>query len=206
MDSGRKTHWENVYQTKGERDVSWFQESPAISLELICATGVAGDSPIIDVGGGASRLVDVLIDAAFKKIAVLDLSERALALSRARLGIRGENVSWICADIMSWQPETTYDVWHDRAVFHFLTKPEERAAYAACVVRAVDPGGHVIIGTFAPDGPERCSGLPVQRHDAASLGVVLGPKFKVIDSRRHDHHTPGGATQHFQFSRFRRVN
>jgi SAM-dependent methyltransferase len=201
---GRQTHWQNVYQTKGEREVSWFEESPAISLDLIRATGISGDASIIDIGGGTSRLVDALIDAGFKSITVLDLSEKALATSRARLGRRGDGVNWVVADVTTWRPQQTYDVWHDRAAFHFLPDPDDQAAYAERIRRAVKPGGHVIIGTFALDGPERCSGLPVVRHDAASIGRILGNLFTLIESRRHDHRTPGGAIQHFQFSRFQR--
>lgn len=203
---GRQAHWQNVYQTKGEREVSWFQEHPAISLDLIRATGVSTDASIIDIGGGASRLVDALIDAGFGSITVLDVSDKALAASKARLGPRGSGVNWVVADVTAWQPQETYDVWHDRAAFHFLIEPNDRKAYADCVRKAVRRGGHVIIGTFAPDGPERCSGLPVVRHDSASIGEVLGNSFKLIDSLRHDHRTPGGSIQRFQFSRFQRGN
>jgi 2-polyprenyl-3-methyl-5-hydroxy-6-metoxy-1,4-benzoquinol methylase len=200
----RQSHWQTVYRTKGEREVSWFQESPAISLELIHATGVGPDASVIDIGGGASRLVDALLAEGFRSVSVLDVSEQALSIARGRLGPRGAGVDWIVADITAWRPARTYDVWHDRAVFHFLTEPADRAAYAARVRDAVRPSGHVIVGTFAPDGPERCSGLPVMRHDAASIGAVLGDAFQPIESRRHDHRTPGGNIQHFQFSRFKR--
>jgi SAM-dependent methyltransferase len=200
----RQNHWQNVYQTKGERDVSWFQEMPTISLDLIRATGVVPDASIVDIGGGASRLVDALIAEGFQSLSVLDVSEKALATSQERLGPKAATVAWIAADITEWQPRQRYDLWHDRAAFHFLTAPGDRAAYAARVRTSVGPGGHVIIGTFAPDGPERCSGLPVIRHDAGSIGEVFGPSFKLIESRRHDHLTPGGTIQRFQFSRFQR--
>jgi len=203
---GRQAHWENVYQTKGERDVSWFQESPAISLDLIRATGVKAGGSIIDIGGGASRLVDALLDAGFEAVTILDLSEKALATSKTRLGERSAKVKWVAADVTVWQPSEIYDVWHDRAAFHFLTNPNDRVAYAQRALRAVRPGGHVIIGTFAPDGPERCSGLPVARHDAASLSETLGPSFELVESRNHGHQTPTGTIQKFQFSRFRRLN
>ena len=140
---------------------------------------------IIDIGGGASRLVDALVDEGFEAVTVLDLSKKALATAKARLGARGAKVRWVVADVTTWEPSETYDVWHDRAAFHFLTEPKDRAAYAERVSRAVRPGGHVIIGTFAPDGPERCSGLPVVRHDAASLGEMLGSAFELMESRRH---------------------
>ena len=200
----RQSHWQNVYQTKGERDVSWFQDMPTISLDLIRATGVGPNASIIDIGGGVSRLADALIAEGFHSLTVLDVSEKALATSQERLGPKAANVAWIAADITEWQPGKCYDLWHDRAAFHFLTEPGDRTAYAECMRRAVRPGGHVIIGTFAPDGPERCSGLPVVRHDAASIGEVLGPSFKLIESRRSDHQTPSGAVQRFQFSRFQR--
>lgn len=202
----RQAHWQNVYQTKAETDVSWFQESPAISLDLIRATGVDANASIVDIGGGASRLVDALIGEGFKSITVLDLSEKSLATSRARLGARGTSVNWVVADVTAWQPTQTYDVWHDRAAFHFLTESNDRAAYVEALRKAVRPGGHVIIGTFALDGPERCSGLPIVRYDAASLSEILGRPFKLVETRRHDHKTPGGAIQRFQFSRFQRVS
>ncbi len=200
----RQAHWQNVYQTKAEGEVSWFQESPDISLDLIRATGVNTSASIIDIGGGASRLVDALLAEGFGAVTVLDLSETALAVARSRLETRGAGVQWIVADVTTWRPAQVYDVWHDRAALHFLTEPADRAAYAQCVRDALRLGGHVIIGTFAPDGPERCSGLPVVRHDSASLSELLGPPFKLIEARRHDHRTPAGAIQRFQFSRFQR--
>jgi 2-polyprenyl-3-methyl-5-hydroxy-6-metoxy-1,4-benzoquinol methylase len=200
-----RSHWETVYRTKGERDVSWFEESPTISLDLIHATRVKANASIIDIGGGASRLVDALLDEGFQAVTVLDLSDEALATSKARLGARSAKVQWIAADVTAWEPSRIYDVWHDRAAFHFLTSQKDRAAYAERVSRAVRPGGHVIIGTFAVDGPEQCSGLPVVRHNAASLGQMLGASFELVESRTHAHQTPMGTTQHFQFSHFRRA-
>ncbi len=200
----RQAHWQNVYQAKGESEVSWFQATPDISLDLIRATGVDSGASIVDIGGGAARLVDALLAEGFRAITVLDVSETALAVARSRLGTRATGVHWIVADVTTWQPRLVYDVWHDRAALHFLTEPADRAAYAQCVRDAVRPDGHVIIGTFAPDGPERCSGLPVVRHDSASLAELLGPSFKLIEVRRHDHRTPAGVIQRFQFSRFRR--
>ena len=201
---GRQAHWQNVYRTKGEADVSWFEEKPQVSLELIRATGTEKSASIIDIGGGASRLVDALLVEGYSSVAVLDLSEEALEASRARLGPSGARVNWIIADVTTWRPRQPYDVWHDRAALHFLVEAADRAAYANCVRDAVRPGGHVIIGTFAPDGPEKCSGLPVMRHDANSLAELLGTSFKLIETRRHGHQTPAGAVQWFQFSRFRR--
>ena len=201
----RHNHWQTVFSTKGERDVSWFQERPDVSLDMIAAAGVGRDSSIVDIGGGASRLVDALLAQGFERVTVLDVSEAALAAARARLGVRASEAQWIAMDVTRWQPARSYDLWHDRAAFHFLTAAEERAAYVERVRQAVRPGGHVIIATFALDGPERCSGLPVMRHDAASIDTALGPRFTLIDNRRHDHRTPGGAIQRFQFSRFQRA-
>jgi trans-aconitate methyltransferase len=200
-----QAHWDHVYETRAESELSWYQEVPAVSLELIRATGVKQDAVIIDVGGGASRLAGALLAQGFRDVTVLDLSETALAAAKLRLGLAAANVIWITADVTAWEPVRTYDLWHDRAAFHFLTDAAERQAYAARVMRAVRPGGHVIIGTFAPDGPERCSGLPVMRHDAASIGAVFGDKFMLTSSRREDHMTPAGRIQHFQYSVFQRA-
>jgi 2-polyprenyl-3-methyl-5-hydroxy-6-metoxy-1,4-benzoquinol methylase len=200
----RKSHWENVYTGKSETEVSWFQENPAPSLELIASLGLPAGASIIDIGGGASRLVDVLVERDFGEVTVLDVSAAALEAARKRLGDQGGRVTWVAADITSWEPAQAYDVWHDRAAFHFLTEPADQSAYVACLKKAVRPGGYVIIGTFALDGPEKCSGLAVVRHDAASLSAALGGGFELIDTRRHDHITPWGALQRFQFSTFRR--
>jgi SAM-dependent methyltransferase len=205
-DVNRKAHWETVYTTKGENEVSWFQENPAPSIELIEFAKPAPDSAIVDIGGGASRLVDTLIAQGFRNLTVLDLSEVALASAKARLGDKGKNVQWIAADVTRWYPTETYDVWHDRAPFHFLTESADREAYVTRMTQALKPGAHAIIGTFAIDGPEKCSGLPVKRYDASSLGAALGSGFELIESRRHEHATPWGSVQRFQFSIFRRTS
>lgn len=202
----RQAHWEGVYTKKGENELSWFQESPAPSLELIAEVGTTHASPIIDIGGGASRLVDNLIDRGFEDVTVLDLSEAALEATKARLGDRAAQVHWIVTDATVWEPLKAYDVWHDRAAFHFLTEDRDRAAYVARLERALKVGGYAIIATFALDGPERCSGLPVVRYDAASLGQTLGRAFQLVDTRRHAHATPWGSDQSFQFSVFRRCS
>jgi SAM-dependent methyltransferase len=203
-DVSRHDHWEKVYTSKGESEVSWFQETPAPSLELIERVGAERSSGIIDIGGGASRLVDNLVSRGYQDVTVLDLSEAALASARSRIGDRANRVTWIAADVTTWEPSRTYDVWHDRAAFHFLTEPNDQAAYVARLRRALRVGGHAIIATFAPDGPERCSGLMVSRYDANTLAATLGDGFDLIDARRHDHATPWGAVQKFQFSTFRR--
>ena len=203
--SSRQAHWENVYRAKGEREVSWFQDDPAPSLDLIDLVGATESSGILDIGGGASRLVDVLLARHHLNVTVLDLSAGALATARDRLGSQADRANWIVADITTWRPEATWDIWHDRAAFHFLNAPEEQAAYAARLGQALNVGGHAIIGTFALDGPETCSGLPVTRHSAESIAAVLGPGFALRDSRRHAHKTPWNSVQHFQFSTFVRT-
>ena len=201
----RQAHWQQVYKEKGEYQVSWFQDQPAISLELIEAVGAKPSLAIIDIGGGASRLMDALVDRGYGDLSVLDLSESATSIAKARLADRAARVKWIVADVTQWKPTRAYDLWHDRAAFHFLTRASDRDAYIDRLIKAVPSGGHVIIGTFAMDGPERCSGLPVVRYDAARLSAEFTPAFALLDTRRDDHKTPWGAIQHFQFSVFRRV-
>ena len=203
-DASRQDHWENVYTSKGESQLSWFQETPALSLELIELAGVVRSSAIVDIGGGASRLADSLVSRGYEDVTVLDLSAAALAAARSRIGEEANRVTWIAADVTAWEPSRSYDLWHDRAAFHFLTLARDQAAYVARLRRALHPGGHAIIGTFASDGPERCSGLVVSRYDANRLAATLGSGFELIDARRHEHVTPWGATQKFQFSTFRR--
>ncbi len=201
----RKGHWQGVYTARAETEVSWFQTTPAPSLDLLRLAGADRYSAIVDIGGGASLLVDHLLAEGFRDLTVLDLSQAALDKTRARLGEAAAGVAWIAGDATEWTPPKAYDVWHDRAAFHFLTEAADRAAYIERLRRALRVGGAAIFGTFAPDGPEKCSGLPVMRHDAASLAAALGPGFELVDERRHDHRTPAGATQKFQFSTFRRV-
>jgi SAM-dependent methyltransferase len=198
----RQTHWQNVYTTKGEKEVSWFQERPEISLEFIAATRAGPNSAIVDIGGGASRLVDALLDEGYRKLTVLDLSEAALTASRERLGPRAKMVTWVAADVTTWRPSERYDVWHDRAAFHFLTDEKDRQAYVSRIEEALRQGGEAIIGTFALNGPQRCSGLPVARYDGRGFATVLGPKFRLLASREDEHRTPWAAPQVFQFSRF----
>lgn len=202
----RQAHWEGVYTKKGENEVSWYQESPVPSLELISQVSPAPTSAIIDIGGGASRLVDNLIDQGFTDVTVLDLSEAALGAAKARLGDRAAQVHWVTADATLWEPQKAYDIWHDRAAFHFLTEDRDRAAYVERLERALRVGGYAIIATFALDGPERCSGLPIVRYDPVSLGLILGPAFNLVETRRHVHATPWDTEQSFQFSVFRRLS
>lgn len=202
--SDRSSHWETVYSTKAENQVSWFQESPDISLALIRATGATKGAAIIDVGGGASRLADALLHEGYRSIAVLDLSGSALDAAKQRIGAAASKIDWIVADVTTWTPARAYEVWHDRAAFHFLTAARDRAAYIDRLRRAVVAGGHVIIATFALDGPDKCSGLPVQRYDAKSLTAELGSDFELVETQSDVHRTPWDSTQSFQFSRFRR--
>jgi SAM-dependent methyltransferase len=200
----RLAHWQSIYAAKGERGVSWFQDSPQPSLALIEEVGDAS-SAVIDVGGGASRLAEALLQRGFRDVTVLDLSPSALAAAGARIGGGAERIQWIVADATAWEPPRAYDVWHDRAAFHFLVAEPDRAAYLSRLARAFRPGGHAIIATFAPDGPERCSGLPVMRYDADGIGRALGAAFRRVGTRRHEHVTPWGTPQQFQFSVFRHL-
>lgn len=201
----RADHWQSVYTTKQENEVSWFEASPEISLSLIRKAAGGKPAGIVDIGGGASRLVDELVADGQREITVLDLSEAALATARQRLGAAGNGIDWVVADVTRWQPDKTYDVWHDRAALHFLTEAADQRAYVAVLKAALRPGGTAILATFAPDGPEKCSGLPVARHDAASLGALLGDGFVLRDTFRHTHTTPWGSEQRFQFSVFERL-
>jgi len=205
MSRARQTHWNEVYATKAADKVSWFQPRAAMSMRLIEAARATRDSAIIDIGGGSSVLIDHLLDADFADITVLDVSERALIGSKDRLGARAAEVHWIVSDILAWSPARAYDVWHDRAAFHFLTDAADRAAYRTALLKGLRPGGALIIGTFADDGPQTCSGLPVQRWSANALAAELGPEFRLIESLREDHRTPGGAVQPFAWARFERV-
>jgi len=208
MNGKLQTHWDKVYGTKKETEVSWFQSDAQPSLDLLTLIGAHPDQAIIDVGGGASRLVDALVARGFTNISVLDLSSEALKTARARLGKAGDRVNWIVADATEWEPEAVqavYDIWHDRAAFHFLTGEAQQRAYMERLRRALRIEGHVIIGAFALDGPQTCSGLPVMRHSAESLSALLGSGFTLVDARRHEHVTPWGAVQPFQFATFRRI-
>ena len=200
----RKAHWETIYATKATNEVSWYQASPDLSLALITATGAGKDARIIDIGGGASRLVDALVDAGFTKLTVLDISPMALQRARERLGALARQVTWLEADIAAGLVPGTFDVWHDRAVFHFLTEAGDRARYVRAVENALGPDGHVIMATFAPDGPPRCSGLPVMRYDAEELRRELGASFELIETRTEQHATPMNVRQPFLYARFKK--
>lgn len=193
-----KTHWEQIYETKAPTQVSWYQEHAKFSLQYIRKTGIQKSDSIIDVGGGTSTLVNDLIEDGFQNITVLDVSGTALQIAHQRLGAHAAQINWIEADITQVDlPPNTYDVWHDRAVFHFLTQAYDRQHYVETVRNSVPKGGHVIVATFAPDGPERCSGIDVRGYSPESLHSEFGEDFEVVDSTHETHHTPFGTEQKF---------
>ena len=200
-----KRHWETVYRTKDVHEVSWFQSEARRSLDLITRVSPDRSAPIIDVGAGASVLVDDLLAAGYLDVSVLDVSEAALEISRGRLGTDAAKVKWMRADVRRAQlDEGAYAVWHDRAVFHFLTDAADRAAYVEQVRRAVEPGGYVLVATFAEDGPEYCSGLPAVRYSAEGLHSEFGTDFQLVRSEHEDHRTPAGGEQSFLYCLCRR--
>lgn len=200
----RQHHWEDVHSRKQEDEVSWFQARPETSLALI-SEDVDTSASVIDIGAGASRLVDTLLAHGFRDVTVLDIASAAFERVKERLGARAGDVSWLVADITRWQPARHYDVWHDRAVFHFLVDAADRNAYRRAVLLGTHPGSRVVIATFAEDGPEKCSGLPVRRYSADELATELGPEFVLEKTFRETHSTPAGNTQNFRFCTFRRI-
>lgn len=201
-----KDHWETVYTTKAADNVSWFQAHAELSMGLIRESYPQRDAAIIDVGGGASTLVDDLLDDGYPNVTVLDLSSAALAESRRRLGVHGKTVRWMEADITRAEFEPhSFDLWHDRAVFHFLTTKEDRIAYVRQVLRAVKPGGHVIMATFGHDGPTQCSGLPVVRYAPDELHAEFGDAFTLLAHEEQLHHTPFGTDQQFIYCMCRKM-
>ena len=220
MSTSAAEHWDTIYGTKATDEVSWFQRQPTTSQRLL--TSVSSPSgAVIDVGAGASTLVDTLLDEGWSDVTALDVSAKALALVRDRIShrvtdrvgdqrhdlprVRQGSASFVVANVLSWQPERTYDAWHDRAVFHFLVLPEQRDQYVATASRAVRSGGVVVLGTFAADGPTQCSGLPTARYDADGLAAVFEPDFSLEHSEREEHVTPGGAVQPFTWVVLRRT-
>ncbi len=204
VDVDLKNHWEEVYSAKGVTGVSWYQSDPRLSLELIRAVAPAAGGRIIDVGGGASLLVDRLLDLSFERIAVLDLAETALRMARSRLGERSSRVEWIAADVTEIRSVGTCDVWHDRAVFHFLADAADRKKYVELARRTVPEGGHLIMASFADDGPKQCSDLDVCRYHAVALAAELGEGFSLIRETRETHITPWNTSQAFFYGVFRR--
>jgi 2-polyprenyl-3-methyl-5-hydroxy-6-metoxy-1,4-benzoquinol methylase len=198
-----RDHWEKVWATRAEHDLSWFQAEPSLSVELIEAHAAQG-ARVLDVGGGASRLVDRLLERGYR-VGVLDIAVSALVVTRRRLGARAAEVEWFAVDVTGFSSPHPWEVWHDRAVFHFLTDPAARAAYAEVAARALTSGGIAIVATFAPDGPERCSGLPVVRYGGARLAAELGSRFRLEEERAETHLTPAGREQAFTYAVLRRA-
>lgn len=201
MNVDRKSHWEAIYQHKLPTEVSWYQAEPQLSLELI-EHAVGKDAAILDVGGGASRLVDCLLAAGYRDLSVLDLSSAALAYAGQRLGERASAVAWVEADITRFTPPRRYDLWHDRATFHFLTEAADRARYVEALRRGLKPGGQLILAAFAVGGPERCSGLNIRQYDAPRLQSELGAGFRLLEERAETHTTPTGKPQTFRYFRW----
>jgi len=195
-EAGLREHWDTVYDRLTPEGVSWYEPAASVSLELVEELALPPDIPVLDVGGGASALVDGLVAGGYSDISVLDISAPALEAARSRLPA-GAAVNWLHEDLLAWQPRRRYGLWHDRAVFHFLTDPAERRRYLGLMYQALRDGGHVIMATFSPDGPGSCSGLPVARYSAGDLTAALGSGFDVIRSGRHTHRTPSGKFQPF---------
>ena len=205
MTNVKAPYWDSVYGNKAATDVSWYEERPEKSLELIRSTAVTFDDPIVDVGGGASFLVDELLTAGYRELTVLDISGVVLKKLAERLGTRAASVSLVQQNVMAFQPDKPYALWHDRAVFHFLTQKHDRLRYVEALRRTLRPTGHVVIATFGPAGPERCSGLPTLRYDTDALSAELGPDFTLIDSALVLHRTPWNTSQQFLYCRFDRT-
>lgn len=201
MADGRRAHWDGVYGTREEDDVSWFEPEPRLSLDLVGRTGAPPDAAVVDIGGGLSRLADVLVEAGRSDVTVLDISAEAIARRTAR----GGPVKGVVADITAWTPDRRYRVWHDRAVLHFLTDEADRAAYRRALLAALEPEGQAVIATFAPSGPERCSGLSVRRYGRADLEAFLGPDLEIVEAFEFDHVTPREAVQRFHVARLKRA-
>lgn len=203
MSSDQARHWDGVFRSKAVDEVSWFQARPETSLRLLA--GVSRPTgAVVDVGAGASTLVDELLERGWVDVTVLDVSVAALAVVRTRLAGRTAPVTFVAADLLSWQPDRQYDVWHDRAVFHFLVDAADRQRYVDTAARAVRPGGHLVLATFAADGPTACSGLPTARYDAAALAAELAAAFDLVHDEREEHRTPAGVLQPFTWVVLRR--
>jgi ubiquinone/menaquinone biosynthesis C-methylase UbiE len=199
-----KSHWEEMHKTKSSTEVSWYQTRPSLSLKLIEVTGIEKGQSIIDVGGGSSKLVDYLMDEGYKELAVLDISEQSLMIAKARLGDRESDVRWYVVDATEFQPPRQFDLWHDRAVFHFLTDEQDRRKYVNVLKNALMPEGYLVMATFAIDGPKRCSGLDTVQYDEESMGLELGDEFTLMDKTDEIHITPGDKEQKFTYFLYQR--
>jgi len=201
----RKDHWEHVYSGKKSTEESWYQQHPQHSLELIKATGADASARIIDIGGGATTLIDLMLDAGFQNLSVLDISHNAIEQAKSRLGARADKVTWLEHDITEFSPDEPYELWHDRAVFHFLTDKLDRSSYVRTMSRALKPGAHAIIATFDLNGAEQCSGLDVACYSPDTLLAVLGDNFQLVETSTEVHVTPRVSKQNFVYCRFKRV-
>jgi len=205
MERSHQKHWDQVYSTKPADSVSWYQPRPEPSLRVLDDLQLLPSTSLIDIGGGASSLVDHLLARGWSDLSVLDIAAPALAIARARLGDAAARVHWLVADLTAWCPERTYQVWHDRAMFHFLTELPERDAYRSALEAGTATGSIVVMATFATDGPKRCSGLPIQPYDAQALASELGSRFTLLREWREEHRTPAGGSQRFQWCVLRRT-
>ncbi len=200
----RKEHWENIYETKKFTEVSWYQPKPEVSLNYISEAGLGKDAAIIDVGGGDSFLVDFLLSNGYTNITVLDISEKALKKAKARLGEKASEVKWVVADAAGFEPKNKFDIWHDRAAFHFLTDEEDITKYLKTLEKAVNSGGYVILGTFSDKGPKKCSGIEITQYSGEEMIKLLSPAFQLVGCENIDHTTPTGSIQNFTFCRWRK--
>jgi SAM-dependent methyltransferase len=201
--TAREDHWEAIYSTTGVTTLSWYEREPTCSLQFIERTGTPPSAAVVDIGAGTSTLVDRLLDYGFTKVSVLDISERALTEVRRRLGERAARVTFIQHDVLTWQPDRRYDIWHDRAVFHFLTDSADQGSYVQLAGDTVSTRGWLLLATFALDGPTRCSGLPVSRYSAEEIGKTFSPAFGLVESQRELHLPPKGVAQPFTWVRLR---
>lgn len=204
MEKVEESHWEKVYQTKDTTQVGWFQTKPQVSIDLISRTKISKNSPIIDVGGGDGTLVDWLLEDGFNDVSVLDISDSALRKAKNRLGKSASKVQWITSDILEFEPEGKFHLWHDRAVFHFLIDPQEQQIYRRLVECSIVPGGYLLMMTFSKSGPKTCSGLPVQQYDIHELEEFFSDDFDLIESLNYDHITPSGSAQNYSVCLFQR--
>ncbi|MNQ12126.1 Trans-aconitate 2-methyltransferase [compost metagenome] len=203
MDTERKKHWETVYETKNPDEVSWTQEVPKTSLDFINSFGLSKSAKIIDIGGGDSKLVDHLLEQGYENLTVLDISEKALEKAKIRLGEQAKKINWVVSDITQYEPDTTFDVWHDRATFHFLTSPEQVSKYLEIAKKSVN--GYLIIGTFSENGPKKCSGLDIKQYNEETLTAELKDNFAKIRCVTEDHKTPFDTIQNFLFCSFKKI-
>lgn len=202
--TNRKTHWENIYDTKKFTEVSWYQPKPEVSLNYIAESGLGKDAHIIDVGGGDSYLVDFLLSEGYSNISVLDISEKALERAKERLGSNATEVKWVVSDAARFEPEEKYDIWHDRAAFHFLTNETDIENYLKIIEKSIKPGGFVIIGTFSDKGPAKCSGIEIKQYSVEDMSKLLSPAFEQVGCKNLDHTTPTGSVQNFTFCWWRK--